>query len=286
MINESQLQPRPCCELECGDWCQFAQPEWWRKLGHARTSVLVLDYNGTLAPFVRERMEAQPYVGVSERLISLARMRWIRLAIVSGRPAKEVFGLLLHGLNLEIWGSHGRERLRSNGDYETHPLNLAQSRYLDEFENLIRSEGFAFVLERKLGSLALHTRGLHLADANRIYKLADIHYQSITLADYSAGLEWLPFNGGIEIRGSGRTREDAVTSILAEFPFDVPVAYLGDDQTDEDAFRMLQDRQNAASVLVRSQPKETAAKWRIIPPQELLAFLDRYLEAQRKHGYV
>ena len=245
----------------------------------------MLDYDGTLAPFVRERMEAQLYGGVSERLISLAGMRGIRLAILSGRPAKEVSGLLPCELNVEIWGSHGRERLRSNGDYEKFPLNAVQSRYLEEFQNLITSKGFAFALERKLGSLALHTRGLDVSEANKIYKLAHIHYQSITLADHYAGLEWLPFDGGIEIRGTGRTKGDAVVSIVTEFPFDVPVAYLGDDRTDEDAFRMLQDRRNAASVLVGSQQKETAAKWWIIPPEELLAFLDRYLEARREQGY-
>ncbi len=285
MINEFQATSESSRQLGVAGWRDFAQSAWWQKLEDARTSVLLLDYDGTLAPFVRERMEAHLYPGVSERLIRLVRMRGIRLAILSGRPAKEVLGLLPRELNLEIWGSHGRERLRSNGHYEQLPLNPIQSRYLDEFENLIGSEGFASVLERKLGSLALHTRGLEVSDANRIYKLAQIHFQSITFADDSAGLEWLTFDGGIEIRGAGRTKGDAVASILSEFPSDVPVAYLGDDQTDEDAFRMLQERKNAASVLVRSQPKQTAAKWRIIPPQELLAFLDRYLEAQRKHGY-
>jgi trehalose-phosphatase len=285
MIDQSQLGLRPSRQIGPSDWCRFAHSEWWRKLEDARTSVLMLDYDGTLAPFVRERMQAQLYAGVSERLICLAGMRGIRLAILSGRPAQEVLRLLPDKLKLEIWGGHGRERLRSNGDYEKFPLNPAQSRYLEELENLIRSEGLASVLERKLGSLALHTRGLESGDANRIYELARNHHQSITLADGSSGLEWLSFNGGIEIRGTGRTKADAVASMIADFPSEVPVAYLGDDQTDEDAFRMLQARQSAASVLVRSQPRETAAKWRIIPPQELLAFLDKYLEASRKQTH-
>ena len=242
----------------------------------------MLDYDGTLAPFVRERMEAKLYTGVSERLIRLVHMRRIRLAILSGRPVKEVESLLRDELKVEIWGSHGRERLRSNGCYEKFPLNPVQSRYLEGFEKLMSAEGFAFVLERKLGSLALHTRGLDTSDANRIYELVHTHYRSIACADDSAGLEWLSFDGGIEIRGTGRTKADAVASILAECPFDIPVAYLGDDQTDEDAFRMLQDPQNAASVLVRSELKETAAKWSIVPPQELLAFLDRYLEVTQR----
>ena len=246
-----------------------------------KSSVLMLDYDGTLAPFVQERSEAKLYAGVSDRLIRLTHMRAIRLAVLSGRPAREVASLLPDLLGADIWGSHGRERLHSSGCYENFLLNPLQSQYLAELEELIVAEGFGFALERKLGSLAFHTRGLPETDANAIHEVVRNHYRSITSADKSAGLEWLSFDGGIEIRGTGRTKGDAVACILTESPFDVSVAYLGDDQTDEDAFRMLRNRQNAASVLVRSEPRETAADWWIVPPQELLAFLDRYLEAYR-----
>ena len=280
MTHETQTQPAARRQLGCGDWRHFAQSEWWRSLECAKESVLMLDYDGTLAPFVGQRMEAKLYAGVSERLIRLEHMPGVRLAILSGRPVNELSRLLPQEWNAELWGSHGRERLRFNGCYETFPPNPVQSRYVGEFEKLMIMEGYASVLEHKLASLALHTRGLDPSDTNKIYELAHTCYQSIANADHSAGLEWLSFDGGIEIRGTGRTKGDAVAAILAECPFDVPVAYLGDDQTDEDAFRMLQNRQNAPSVLVRSELKETSAKWWIVPPQELLAFFDRYLEAR------
>ena len=274
------FQTEPVRQLGCGDWYRFAQSQWWQRLKSARTSVLILDYDGTLAPFVRERMEAKPYAGVSERLTRLAIIPEIRLAILSGRPVKDFSSLLPRKLNVEIWGSHGRERLCADGSYQTVPLNPIQKGYLAEFEKVITSEGFAFALEHKVGSLALHTRGLDGENANRIIKVVRNHYEALALREKSLSLEWLSFDGGIEIRARGWTKGDAVASILAEFPSDVPVACLGDDQTDEDAFAMLHNRVNAASVLVRSQWKETAAKWWLIPPEELLAFLDRYLEVQ------
>jgi trehalose-6-phosphatase len=46
--------------------------------------VLMLDYDGTLAPFVADRLSAKVYAGVAERLIRLAGVRGIRLAILSG----------------------------------------------------------------------------------------------------------------------------------------------------------------------------------------------------------
>jgi trehalose-phosphatase len=287
MVNEPQTQQELASQHRLRTWGHFAQSEWWQSLRNARTSVLMLDCDGTLAPFVADRLSAKVYAGVAERLIRLAGVRGIRLAILSGRPAKEVLSLLpqkMKEMKVEISGGHGRERLLPNGCYETIPLSPAQGRYLDEFENLITSKGFPFVLERKVGSLALHTRGLDAVDAKRICKLAQSHYRSIALVDENAGLEWLRFDGGIEIRGTGRTKADAVLGILSDVPFGTPVAYLGDDQTDEDAFRVLRDRQSAASVLVRAQPRETAAKWWICPPTELLAFLDRYLDTQRERN--
>ena len=44
-----------------------------------------------------------------------------------------------------------------------------------------------------------------------------------------------------------RNKGDAMRTILAEMDADAPVAYLGDDQSDEDAFRALQGRGLACS---------------------------------------
>jgi trehalose 6-phosphate synthase/trehalose 6-phosphate phosphatase len=61
---------------------------------------------------------------------------------------------------------------------------------------------------------------------------------------------------------------------------DAPVAYLGDDLTDEAAFSAV----NRAcgphlSVLVRSKHRATAAEAWLKPPAELRTFLERWWEA-------
>jgi hypothetical protein len=65
-----------------------------------------------------------------------------------------------------------------------------------------------------------------------------------------------------------------VRTVLAESPAGAAVAFLGDDLTDEDAFRALSGR--GLSVLVRARPRSTAADVRLAPPAELLAFLDAW----------
>jgi len=66
---------------------------------------------------------------------------------------------------------------------------------------------------------------------------------------------------------------------LDEIGPEVPVAYLGDDLTDERAFRAL--GRAGLSVLVRPEWHTTAAALWIRPPEDLREFLTRWLQACR-----
>ena len=67
-----------------------------------------------------------------------------------------------------------------------------------------------------------------------------------------------------------------VSSILEEHGKNTVVAYLGDDETDEDAFTALGDR--GLSVLVSQESRSTGADIWIRPPEELFAFLEGWIE--------
>jgi trehalose-6-phosphatase len=87
----------------------------------------------------------------------------------------------------------------------------------------------------------------------------------------------LEFDGGLEIRVAGPGKGDAVRVILKEAGPGAAVAYLGDDQTDEDAFRALKG--NGLTALVRPQSRPTGADVWLQPPHELLQFLQEWLRA-------
>jgi len=263
-------------------WSLLAFPAWWRQLSRASRSALLLDFDGTLSPFVRERLEARPYAGVTDRLLRLAATPRLRLVLISGRPAKELASLLPAELKVEIWGSHGRERLSPDGGYKAVPLRAAQQAALTHLESELGREGLSRVIEKKVGSLAMHTRGLSEQEAHQVQSIAERFYNSLQGAGANPGLEWLPFDGGIEVRGTGCTKATAVHSILRDEPPGTPAAYLGDDQTDEDGFIALRQRgsQNPTlPVLVRTEPRASIAHLWLKPPRELLAFLDRWLQA-------
>src|SRR5258707_402536 len=87
------------------------------RLRNAPSRALLLDYDGTLAPFTPDREHAFPYPEIPELVARIMRTG-TRVVLVSGRPATEL--LFLSGIHPhpEIWGSHGSERLLPDGSYE------------------------------------------------------------------------------------------------------------------------------------------------------------------------
>jgi len=63
------------------------------------------------------------------------------------------------------------------------------------------------------------------------------------------------------------------------------VAFLGDDLSDESAFRAVQRAgRRGLSVLVRREWRDTAAEVWLRPPTELKEFLLRWLQAGQRFG--
>ena len=129
------------------EWPAWKCIDWWQQVASAQRSVLMLDYDGTLAPFVRDRLRAELYPGVAQRLLRLAECPRLRLVFISGRQARELMGLLPPGLRAEIWGGHGREHIRLDGSYEVEPLTPAQDQALGWLNRSLRERGFAGLIE-------------------------------------------------------------------------------------------------------------------------------------------
>ncbi|KAJ1696721.1 hypothetical protein LUZ63_005233 [Rhynchospora breviuscula] len=57
--------------------------------------------------------------------------------------------------------------------------------------------------------------------------------------------------------------------------------YIGDDQSDEDAFKVLQYRRQGASIIVSKSPKETGASYSLREPAEVMKFLHGLVESNK-----
>ena len=245
-----------------------------RALARARERILLLDYDGTLAPFRVERLEAQPYDGVREALQAIIRSAESRIVIVTGRELRVVTTLLGIDPLPEVWASHGWERRSLLGGYRLSPLPPPAKLWLEEARRNALDAGLGSHLEEKPTSLALHWRGLSDGDAATLKRRCLSTWRDLAEAP---ALDLHPFDGGVELRVPGRDKGTAVREILAESDGEAMVAYLGDDNTDEDAFAALP--KGGLGVLVRSEVRPTAATAWLRPPEELLWFLRRWLQA-------
>ena len=243
-------------------------------LSQAKTSTLLLDYDGTVAPFRPERQLAVPYPWIPDLLESIGSGQRSRVVIISGRSAREIPPLLGMRVPPEIWGSHGMERLLPDGDYKVVTLDSRVATAFATAAESLDREGLGHQTEVKPGSLAVHWRGLPREVVGEVWTTALRVLQPLA---FSAGLNLTNFDGGMEMRVRTPNKADAVNAILKEGGDHCLCAYLGDDVTDEDAFKALNPR--GLTVLVRNEYRPTAAEIWLRPPSELQEFLEQWRHA-------
>lgn len=241
------------------------------RLARARRSVLLLDYDGTLAPFSPHRDHALPYAGVSALLSDIMEQGRTRVVVVTGRPVAEIVRLLGIHPCPEIWGLHGLQRLKPDGVCETFSADSEASRTLMEAGSWLDRLGFRHLAEFKPGSIAVHWRGVPELLAADVRSKVLLRWMSLA---FRTNMELLEFDGGLEIRLAVKNKADAVRTVLGEMEEDAVIAYLADEQADEESFRALQPR--GLAVLVRPEWRPTVADVWLRPPRELLNFLSQW----------
>ena len=242
-------------------------------LAHARRRVLLLDYDGTLAPFHRRPERALPYPDVTPLLKRAIERCGTRVVIVSGRRLADLRGPLAWVPHDEAWASHGWEHYSAAGERTGFTPPAAAQRQLQVAEAAVRELAMHGArVERKVASVAVHWRGLPEPVADRVRSGVERAWCDLD----GALLEVLDFEAGSELRARGRNKGDAVREILSQLGPADACAYLGDDHTDEDAFDAMRGR--GLAVLVREELRDTAADVWVRPPHELVAFLERWCE--------
>jgi alpha,alpha-trehalose-phosphate synthase [UDP-forming]/trehalose-phosphatase len=254
--------------------------DFWDRVQAADQRLLMLDYDGTLAPFHVSRMSARP----SERCIDVLRgivdAGHTRLAIVSGRPASEV-RMLLPGLRVETFGAHGFERSPIEGTVLKNPLPAREMTALETARSAAVAAGLADKIEVKPASLAVHVRGADPKDALAAEELA---FNIFSPLAKKYGLECRTFNGGVELRSKRYHKGHVVKALLSESPKGVFAVYVGDDDTDEDAFRALMGK--GIGVRVGAPASDTAAQLQLTSQSDVLPFLEQWHAAAIRRGPV
>lgn len=269
--------------MRIGECCQlydmqrinesFDLEKFWERLRQAPQALLLLDFDGTLSPFVADPNKARPYPGMVTLLKNIELCCRTRLVIISGREVESLKRCLGMTPVPELWGCHGWQRQLADGRLQQVGLPPNAEALLRQAEQLAQEAGYAENLERKPVSLALHWRGLDTKELEKMQKRLVVNWYRLIEA---GSLQLHDFDGGIELRCPGVDKGTAVNQLLDEVDKGTLVAYLGDDVTDEDAFKALGER--GLKVLVRTQCRVTAADFWLQPPEELNWFLRQWIE--------
>lgn len=255
--------------------------DFWRRVSSARRRVLALDYDGTLAPFRVERMEALPLPGVCALLERIVARGDTELVVVSGRAIDELEQLLAGAPAIPLIGSHGFEQRDARGARRTLELSAPQRAALDQADGLLRQRGEpALSIERKPASLALHTRGREAQHAERVEEEVLASWEQ----HLDAGFEARRFDGGVELRVAGVDKGKTLEAFLGDEQPGELVVYLGDDQTDEDAFVVVQARGGVGIKVGLGVGETTVASGRLEDCAAVRAMLAQWADLELEEG--
>jgi trehalose 6-phosphate phosphatase len=240
-------------------------------------ALLVLDFDGTIAPFAPtpQAVRIDPSAGAALRRLTLAggsAGSRLRVGVASGRRVEELRRLLppldfwigLHGLELAI--GERASRLR----FDPGPSDWALERIRGRVGEALLHGGR---IEDKQHSIALHVRGLEPAELRGKALAA---FERVIESERAAGapLEVLRGHLVVEARPTAARKHLAIADVRRHSGA-AALGFVGDDTTDEDVFRAFPSE---LTVVIMDPPRATDARYYLRSPQETAAFLTRLAE--------
>lgn len=234
----------------------------------ARVPVLLVasDYDGTLAPIVDDPSKAMPDRESLVALKALANLPQTHVALISGRALRDLAELTGAPEEVHLVGSHGSEfdpDFAQHLDPEVEALRDRITAELDE----IAARGNGFTVERKPAAVAFH------------YRNADEEAAAKALGDIENGpasYEGVYTKSGkkvVELTVVSTNKGKALESIRARVGASAAI-FIGDDVTDEDAFKTL----CGPDLSIKVGAGESAAQYRMEDTHEVARFLARLTE--------
>ncbi len=236
-------------------------------LATARRLLVICDYDGTLTPIVADPSLARPNPATVAVLQRLAAAPDTVVAVVSGRRRPELEDMIsIEGVDLV--GGHGAETGEESelDDDDRELLDLVRT----DLE-IIAAAIEGALLEVKPTSVALHYRQAGGAGENLVARV-------MTGPARRSGVRVLAGKKVVELSVSSKDKGDAVRR-LRERHLAGTVCFIGDDVTDEDAFRALLD----GDVGIKVGEGETSATMRLPSQADVVPFLEELAAARELH---
>ncbi len=254
-------------------------PQWLAARSHAGRILLALDFDGTLTGIVPHPEDARLDPDTEAALRRLTARPDSDVAIISGRALEDIRARV--GIPGVFYaGNHGLE-IEGPGVQRVHAEAAAVRPRLSACAELLRPTVEKLpgaILEDKGLTVSIHYRNVE--DESAAKKLLALVTDTVAA---HAGLRVTTGKKVIEIRpdvnwDKGRATRFLLDTLQAGAGTMMPVFFVGDDATDEDAFRAIADR-GTGIVVASTPPATTAATAYLRSPAEvsqlLAAFADQ-----------
>ena len=240
------------------------------KLGR-RSLVVFLDYDGTLTPIVSRPELAR----IDENMRSVVRhlADVCPTAVVSGRGREDVTGLI--GLdNVYYAGSHGFDIQGPNGSHIQYEVDPTLEPEMEEASRQLGADVDGIegvIVEDKRFSVAVHYRMAGEKNISRVERAVDRVITEHPRLRKAEGKKVFEVRPRIDW-DKGKALLWLLEALGLAGSQLMPV-YIGDDTTDEDAFRAI--RESGIGVLVSEVPRPTEATYSLQDTGEVAEFLTR-----------
>ncbi|GAB3939676.1 bifunctional alpha,alpha-trehalose-phosphate synthase (UDP-forming)/trehalose-phosphatase [Spirosoma harenae] len=231
----------------------------------AHQRLLLLDFDGTLAPIVDNPADASPSESLKTTLQNLAENSDV--VVISGR-SRSFLEKTFTGIPVHLVAEHGAFLKKPDQPWERLDLST------DDWSSAVRSTMAPFV-DRFAGSF-IEEKETALVWHYRMAQFEDIEGQATELANqlretaFSIPLSIIQGNKVVEVKAAKHSKGTVALTILDQKPYDFIVS-IGDDTTDEDMFRQLPNW--AYTVKVGSG--QSFARYRLARQQDVETLLDR-----------
>lgn len=250
------------------------------KIARAPRVFFFLDYDGTLTPIVNKPARAILKKATRSVLRRLSCLPGVKLAVVSGRSLEDLQGMVGSIPEIIYVGNHGLEMKGKDLDW-SHPLvrqiSKIMGRIWDGLERGLRPVK-GMLLENKTVGISLHYRLVaegKVADLYRDFQKIMIPWVRLGLVHIEEGKKVWEIRPKSRLWNKGRVVQWLLRRHRRQGSF-LPVC-IGDDRTDEDAFKALQ--KVGLTVKVTGNPRAiSAAKFYIHSPDEVCSFMEQVVK--------
>ena len=237
------------------------------------TPVMVLDYDGTLVPHSNVRDTAHPDSDLLVLLRDLASLGPVH--VVSGRARRDL-GSWLEGVPVTLWPEHGACFRVGPGAPPWESSAAVSTAWMQRVREVLENATAATpgsLVEDRDTALAWHYRWA--SDPAFIDRQLQILRQQLDEVAQRGPIEVLQGRKAIEVRAIGITKSKVVERLLSEGTDAKSIVVIGDDDTDEDMFRVLPD----TGTTIRVGEGPTAARYCLPDTHAVRELLRRYVHA-------